>query len=61
MRPVPFDSTPEFAQFKEIMRKFIAVPKAEVDAMVKEANDLSPRKNNPQAPGRKRVKRHKKS
>jgi hypothetical protein len=54
MKTAPFDSTPEFQHFTDVMRKLIQVPKAEVDAMVKEAHDSSPRKGNPKAPGRKR-------
>jgi hypothetical protein len=47
------------AQFTEQMRKLIAVPKARVDELVQQAKENSPRKNNPEAPGRKRVKRTK--
>ena len=54
MKPGSFDSTPEFAHFTEQMRKLIAVPKARVDELVKLAKESSPRKNNPNAPGRKR-------
>jgi hypothetical protein len=41
------------------MRKLIAVPKAELDELVKASKDESPRKGNPNAPGRKRSKRAK--
>jgi hypothetical protein len=54
-----FDSTPEFARYKATMRKLIAVPKSELDELVKNARESSPRKNNPNSPGRKRVKRSK--
>jgi hypothetical protein len=56
--PVPnaFDSTPEFQRFKDVMRKLVAVPKAELDALVQAAKETSPRKGNPHAPGRKRAK-----
>lgn len=54
MRPAPFSSTPEFKHFKDVMRKLVQVPKAEVDEMVKKASESSPRKNNPDAAGRKR-------
>jgi hypothetical protein len=56
MKSAPsFDSTPAFQHFKDVMRKLIAVPKAEVDKMVLISKEASPRKNNPQAPGRKRA------
>jgi len=62
MKSAPsFDSTPQFQHFKDVMRKLIAVPKAEVDELVKASREASPRKNNPAAPGRKRVKRPKKA
>jgi hypothetical protein len=57
MEPAPFDSTPEFQHFKDVMRKLIAVPKSELDQMVRAAKDSSPRKNNPHAPGRKAVRK----
>ena len=57
MKPTPFNSTTEFAHFRDVMSKLIQVPKAEVDALVKKAADTSPRKGNPGAPGRKRIKR----
>ena len=57
MKSAPsFDSTPEFKHFKDVMRKLIAVPKAEVNELVLASKESSPRKNNPHAPGRKRVK-----
>jgi len=63
MKPAPlpnaFDSTPEFQHFKNVMRKLVAVPKAELDALVKAAKEASPRKGDPHAPGRKRAKRSK--
>ena len=57
MKDAPFDSTPEFGQFKEQMRKLIAAPRARVDELVQHAKENSPRKNDPNAPGRKRTKR----
>jgi hypothetical protein len=54
-----FESTPEFQHFRSVMQKIIKVPKTELDRMVQEAADASPRKNNPNAAGRKRVKRSK--
>ena len=41
MKP-SFDSTPEFQHFRAVMKKLIAVPKAELDEMVKAAKDQSP-------------------
>ncbi|MGA2714088.1 MAG: hypothetical protein ABSG41_13360 [Bryobacteraceae bacterium] len=52
--PVPFNSTPEFHHFKNVMRKVIAVPKTELDRLVQASKDASPRNGNPNAPGRKR-------
>ena len=57
MKPASFDTTPAFQHFREVMRKLIAVPKAELDQMVQAAKDSSPRKGNPNAPGRKQTKR----
>ena len=51
-----FESRPQFQHFREVMQKIITVPKTELDRLVKEAADTSPRKGNPHAPGRKRVK-----
>jgi hypothetical protein len=53
VKPSTFDSTPEFAHFRSVMQKLIKVPKAELDRIVKEAAEASPRKNNPNAAGRK--------
>ncbi len=55
----PFESTPEFQHFRDVMRKVIAVPKAELDARVKASADASPRKSNPRSPGRKRTRQAK--
>jgi hypothetical protein len=59
VKSASFESTPEFQHFRDVMRKLIKVPKAEVDQMVRDAAEASPRKNNPTAPGRKRAKRSK--
>jgi hypothetical protein len=48
-----FTSAPEFAHFKAVMRRLVAVPKTEADKMVKAARGQSPRIGNPAAPGRK--------
>jgi hypothetical protein len=54
---VAFTSSPEFKKFKDVMRRLIQVPKAEVDELVAEAKESSLRNNNPNAPGRKRSKK----
>lgn len=46
-----FEATPEFADFKEGMKKLLAVPKAVLDARVKAAKEASPRAGNPKAAG----------
>ena len=48
-----FDKTPEFAHFKSIMKRLLAVPKSEIDRKVRQAKKRSPRVGNPNAPGRK--------
>jgi hypothetical protein len=61
MKSAPsFDTTPQFEHFRNVMRKLIAVPKAEVDELVLASKESSPRKNNPHAPGRKRAKQRSK-
>jgi len=60
-QPASFDQRPKFAHFKDQMRKLLAVPKARVDELVQQAKESSPRRNNPSAPGRKRVKRVKRA
>jgi hypothetical protein len=54
LNPEQFRSTSEFRKFKGIMRRILAVPKADLDQMVQEAKKASPRAGNPDAPGRKR-------
>jgi hypothetical protein len=51
----PFDSTPEFQHFKGVMKRVIAIPKADLDERLRISEEQSPRKNNPAAPGRKRA------
>lgn len=51
--PKRFESSPEFVNFKGIVRKLLAVPKPELDEMVREAKETSPRVGNPKAAGRK--------
>jgi hypothetical protein len=52
-----FEATPEFERFRNVMRGVLAVPKERMDELLREARDESPRKNNPSAPGRKKVMR----
>jgi hypothetical protein len=62
MKEPAFDATPEFQHFREVMSGILAVPKARLDALVEQAKRESPRANNPEAPGKKRlVKRKRKS
>jgi hypothetical protein len=53
MKAAPFDSTPEFQHFKEVMRGVLAVPKKRLDELVAKAQKESPRNGNPHAPGKK--------
>jgi hypothetical protein len=55
MKEPSFDSTPEFQHFKNVMRGVLAVPKARLDELVRDAAKTSARKGNPAAPGRKRT------
>lgn len=48
-----FEDTLEFQHFKTVMRRVLAVPKAELDRKVRLAKKRSPRAGNPNAPGRK--------
>lgn len=48
-----FEATPEFAEMQRVMRGILAVSKVEIDRRVKAAQEVSPRKDNPAAPGRK--------
>lgn len=57
MKPATFELTPEFAHFKAVMRRVLAVPKAELDELVERAKKESPRNGDRHAPGRKRLKR----
>ena len=50
-----FESTPEFANFKRGMKALLAVPKAELDELIRKAKEDSPRAGNPNAPGRKKT------
>ena len=55
MKAAPFDSTPEFQRFKEVMRGVLAVPKTRLDELVRLAKETSPRNGDPHAPGQKRA------
>jgi hypothetical protein len=54
MKEPSFDATPEFEQFKSVMRRVITVPKERLDELVQQAKKESPRNGDPAAPGRKR-------
>jgi len=45
MKEPAFDSTPEFQNFKKIMRGVLVVPKARLDELVQAAKQGPPRKN----------------
>jgi hypothetical protein len=53
----PFESKPEFQHFREVMKRVIKVPKAEINRRLKASSDASSRKDNPSSPGRKRTKK----
>lgn len=54
----PFDATPEFQHFKEIMTRLITVPKVELDKLVKEYDRGSKRKRTQRAgAASKRIKK----
>jgi len=55
MKAAPFDSTPEFQHFKDVMRGVLAVPKKRLDELVAKAREESPRNGDPRAPGQKRI------
>jgi hypothetical protein len=59
MKADPFDSTPEFKEFKDVMRGILSVSKKRLDELVHEAKENSPRNGDSHAPGQKRVKRRK--
>jgi len=61
MKAAPFDSTPEFQHFKDVMRGVLSVPKKRLDELVEAAKESSPRKGNPHAPGQKRVRKRRKA
>ena len=43
VKAAPFDSTPEFQRFKEVMHSVLAVPKKRLDVLVRAAKKESPR------------------
>lgn len=55
MRDGPFDATPEFKHFKEVMRGVLSVSKKRLDELVRASKEHSPRSGDPKAPGRKRA------
>ncbi len=50
----PFDTTPEFKHFTEVMRGVISLSKKRLDELVKASKEASPRNGDQKAPGRKR-------
>ena len=54
LTPKQFERTPEFRDFKGIMRRLLAVPKVQLDRKVRAAAKKSSRAGNPNAPGRKK-------
>lgn len=61
MEPKEFESTPEFERFRKGMRHILAVPKKRLDELVQAEKESSPRKGNPNAPGRKSTKKRRKA
>jgi hypothetical protein len=61
MKAAPFDSTPEFQHFKDVMRGVLAVPKKRLDELVRLAKENSPRNGAPHAPGQKRAAKRRKT
>jgi hypothetical protein len=59
MKEPSFDSTPQFAHFREVMRAVLSVPKQRIDELVQSAKENSPRVGNPDAPGKKPKRKHK--
>jgi hypothetical protein len=59
MKDPSFDSTPEFQHFREVMRGVLKIPKTRSDELVREASEHSTRKDNSNAPGRKRKAKRK--
>lgn len=53
----PFEESPEFQHFKEVMRDILAVPKKRLDELVQSAKENSPRNGNAHAPGQKQAHR----
>ena len=53
LTPKQFEATPEFRDFKNIIKRLLTVPKAKLDRKVRAAKKRSPRVGNPNAPGRK--------
>ena len=56
MKAAPFDSTPEFQHFKDVMRGVLTVTKKRLDELVQRAKEDSPRNGDPHSPGQKRTK-----
>jgi hypothetical protein len=61
MKATQFEATPKFEHFKKVMREVLAVPKARLDELVRDAKENSPRKGDPNAPGQKQMQRSKRT
>jgi hypothetical protein len=57
MKKLAFDKTPEFAHFRDVMKRLIAVPKAELDEQVRLHAEESRKDPNRRGPKPKAVKR----
>ena len=61
MKAEPFDSTPAFQHFRDVMRGVLSLSKKRLDELVHEAKEKSARNGDPHAPGQKRKATSKKS
>jgi hypothetical protein len=61
MKAAPFDRTPEFQHFRDVMRGVLSVSKERLDELVEAARKNSPRKGDPHAPGQKQPAKRKKA
>jgi hypothetical protein len=44
MKPAPFEQTPEFKNFTDVMKRLACVPKTELDEQVRKHEQESPKK-----------------
>lgn len=61
MKAERFEATPEFQHFKTVMKRVLAIPKERLDELVGKSKVLSSRNGDPDAPGRKRIMKRRKS